>query len=361
MQMALTDAGGRTILLPPEIALDDERQQSVVPGTTIPGKPGRWAYPHLIRRDVKVLRASGTIEGLTRQEADRMAMTLRSQLMGGGPFLLKRDVDDDRYVMVRCVDVAHNYHRGHFGGRLASFSIVFEADDPFWYATTLTEVRADIDGLNTPVHLMDVENEGGETVAPFIVITGGAAGTVNPTLTNLTTGRTLRYEGELQDGETLLLDTAWSTALKLESPIVHTGTAQGGSLDAIVLDTTASDEDGAYVGLHIELTDGTGAGQTRAIIGYNGATQTAVVDEEWDTQPDSTTEYEIYVVPEEHYWLHHAQIGQPPIGTNAVSAMNDDYLLHGFLLTPGTNLIEVFGDGNPEQLKIEIIFRARWG
>lgn len=131
MQMALTDAGGRTILLPPEIALDDERQQNVVPGTTIPGKPGRWAYPHLIRRDVKVLRASGTIEGLTRQEADRMAMTLRSQLMGGGPFLLKRDVDDDRYVMVRCVDVAHNYHRGHFGGRLASFSIVFEADDPF--------------------------------------------------------------------------------------------------------------------------------------------------------------------------------------------------------------------------------------
>lgn len=360
MQMALTDAGGRTILLPPEIALDDERQQNVVPGTTIPGKPGRWAYPHLIRRDVKVLRASGTIEGLTRQEADRMAMTLRSQLMGGGPFLLKRDVDDDRYVMVRCVDVAHNYHRGHFGGRLASFSIVFEADDPFWYATTLTEVRADIDGFDTPAHLIEVVNEGEETVAPLIRITGRPGGTVNPRLMNTTTGRTLRYEGELHDGETLVLETGESIATKFESKIEHSGTAQAGSSNAIVLAATASDEDGAYVGLPIRLTAGTGEGQRRTITGYNGTTKAAIVDDDWDTEPDNTSEYEILrLAGTKHAFLYEGQVAEFSTAVSVIDAMNDDYILHGFPLAPGANLIEVFGD--TDKMLIEIIFRARWG
>lgn len=360
MQMTLTDAGGRTIYLPPEIALDDERQANVVPGTTIPGKPGRWEYPHLVRREPKVLRASGTIEALTREEADHMAMKLRSQLLGRGLMQLKRDVDDERYVTVRCVDVSHNYHRGRFRGRLASFSIQFEADDPFWYASTLTTFNADIYGLDTPAHILEVFNEGEEAVAPLIRITGKGSGTLNPRLTNMTTGRTLRYEGELQEGEILVLETAESTAVKLESNIAHSGTAQGGSSNGIVLSSAASGDDGAYVGLPISLTGGTGAGQTRSIIGYNGTTKTAIVDSDWETTPDATTTYEIMrLSTTQHFWLYEGQVAGFSSAANEINAMNDDYILHGFPLAPGANLIEVFGD--TEYVTIEIIFRARWG
>ncbi len=41
----------------------------------------------------------------------------------------------------------------------------------------------------------------------------------------------------------------------------------------------------------ITITDGTGAGQSRMILEYNGATQTAVVDRNWKVIPDATSVY----------------------------------------------------------------------
>src|SRR5690606_26738926 len=152
-----------------------------------------------------------------------------------------------------------------------------------------------------PVHLIEVVNSGTEPVAPLIVITGGGTGVTNPKLTNLTTGRTLQFEGTLEEGEMLVLDPAVLTAIRGDNPVVQSGTAQGGAAEAIVLAATASEVDEAYLGMYIELTGGTGQGQVRTIIGYNGTTKTAVVDEEWDTEPDGSTEYDIYVKPDEHY------------------------------------------------------------
>lgn len=76
----------------------------------------------------------------------------------------------------------------------------------------------------------------------------------------------------------------------------HSGTAQGAGGSAsneITLATGASSVDDAYVGMVIRLTGGTGSGQLRQIIEYNGTTKVAVVDQDFGTQPDATTTYDI--------------------------------------------------------------------
>jgi len=61
----------------------------------------------------------------------------------------------------------------------------------------------------------------------------------------------------------------------------------------IQLSSTASITDGFYNNLLITITDGSGAGQTRTIIGYNGTQQVALLDTNWIVLPDITSHYSI--------------------------------------------------------------------
>lgn len=78
--------------------------------------------------------------------------------------------------------------------------------------------------------------------------------------------------------------------------LVHEGTAQGPGTgtNQIQLATDASAVDGAYDPSLIQLVNlGTGSGQSRLILQYDGAMRTATVDRDWKTVPDATTEYQI--------------------------------------------------------------------
>lgn len=73
-----------------------------------------------------------------------------------------------------------------------------------------------------------------------------------------------------------------------------TGTAQAGTTSTITLASAGSSAiDGAYVGMPIALTGGTGSGQTGMITGYVGATKVATVAVNWTTIPGATTTYSI--------------------------------------------------------------------
>jgi hypothetical protein len=80
----------------------------------------------------------------------------------------------------------------------------------------------------------------------------------------------------------------------------HQGTAQGGTASTITLATSASSVHGAYNGMWIEITGGTGSGQVRKITDYNGDTKVATVDTNWDAgeEPDTTSTYRIHWVAE---------------------------------------------------------------
>jgi hypothetical protein len=69
--------------------------------------------------------------------------------------------------------------------------------------------------------------------------------------------------------------------------------AQSASANTITLAAEASAVDDAYNQMRIEVTAGTGAGQIRKIIDYNGATKVATVETAWTTEPDATSVYRI--------------------------------------------------------------------
>jgi len=72
----------------------------------------------------------------------------------------------------------------------------------------------------------------------------------------------------------------------------HTGTATDGTSDNITLAAGASGTDDEYQFKVIRITTGTGAGQLREIVKYDGTTKIAYV-RDWSTTPDATSQYEI--------------------------------------------------------------------
>ena len=72
-----------------------------------------------------------------------------------------------------------------------------------------------------------------------------------------------------------------------------TGTAQAGSSNTITLKSASSATNDIYVGMFIEITAGTGAGQTRLCEDYVGSTKVLEVNPAWTTAPNNTSQYEI--------------------------------------------------------------------
>jgi hypothetical protein len=73
----------------------------------------------------------------------------------------------------------------------------------------------------------------------------------------------------------------------------RSGTAQAGAAGTITLDASASGTDDFYNDQWIYLTGATGAGQSRRISDYVGASKIASVEPNWITNPDSSTTFAI--------------------------------------------------------------------
>lgn len=109
----------------------------------------------------------------------------------------------------------------------------------------------------------------------------------------------------------------------------HTGTAPAGSTaTTLKLAAGASAVDDAYLGMRVNLTGGTGGGQSAVIYDYNGSTKTATICGSWTVTPDATT---TYTIP--------AQVAYAPITNNPeaiTTYFNQDGVLHKFLGARGS-------------------------
>lgn len=84
-------------------------------------------------------------------------------------------------------------------------------------------------------------------------------------------------------------------------PVLHSGTAQAGAAGTITLASGAAAIDDLYNGCIIRTTGGTGGAggsgsqgnQARVVVDYNGSTKVATISPSWETNPDSTTTYEV--------------------------------------------------------------------
>lgn len=75
---------------------------------------------------------------------------------------------------------------------------------------------------------------------------------------------------------------------------VLSGTAQNGGPDTITLAAGSGSVADQYKGWLVKITGGTGEGQLRLILSFDESNQQCEVDEDWDTVPDTTSEYELY-------------------------------------------------------------------
>ena len=118
----------------------------------------------------------------------------------------------------------------------------------------------------------------------------------------------------------------------IASQAIHTDTAQGPAVNGnqIQLALSASSVDGSYDPSMITIIDGTGAGQTRLIYQYEGATRIATVDRNWKVNPDATSEYIVFSHPgREHVNEGLAQAGSiNTITLNALASGVDDAYIH---------------------------------
>lgn len=84
------------------------------------------------------------------------------------------------------------------------------------------------------------------------------------------------------------------------------GTAQSGTASYIQLASSAVATDKIYNGMVVNIVSGTGAGQARRIVFYNGTTKNAYVNTPWVTNPDSAS---TYVLENGAYNIMNAMVG----------------------------------------------------
>lgn len=135
------------------------------------------------------------------------------------------------------------------------------------------------------------------------------------------------------------VDISDSANYVTDSP--HYGVAQGSGTgpNQIQLAATASSTDGAYDPSMVYIVDGTGAGQARLILQYDGTTKTATVDRDWKILPDTTSRYRIMPHPgREHVNEGLAQGGTTnTITLNALaSSVNNAYVDQIVFIRSGT-------------------------
>jgi hypothetical protein len=95
-------------------------------------------------------------------------------------------------------------------------------------------------------------------------------------------------------GQTHNVPTSAGRRLRsIAAAIIYEGTAAGPGVgpNQIELDGGAADYSGAYDPATISIVVGTGVGQTRNILEYDGPERIATVDRDWKVNPDATSEF----------------------------------------------------------------------
>ena len=112
----------------------------------------------------------------------------------------------------------------------------------------------------------------------------------------------------------------------ISSQVITTGLAVTSSPNSITLNGDAANTDGAYDPAIISIVGGMGYGQSRGILEYEGTTKIAIVDRNWKTLPDNTSEYVVTAWPgREHVNEGLARGGTiNTITLNALASPDDD-------------------------------------
>ncbi|WP_428936901.1 RHS repeat-associated core domain-containing protein [Fontivita pretiosa] len=99
-------------------------------------------------------------------------------------------------------------------------------------------------------------------------------------------------------------------------------------------DTTRSEPTGSFAGYTIVITSGTGSGQQRRVIAYNGTTDTFTVDSNWTTTPDTTSYYAL--LPSAAVTGKATSAGSNTLTDSSRTEATDYFKDHWIIITSGT-------------------------
>lgn len=143
----------------------------------------------------------------------------------------------------------------------------------------------------------------------------------------------------------------FTNVLQVDQGTTHiTGTAQAGAASTITLAAGESGLNGAFTGLTINLTGGTGSGQSKTITGYVGSTKVATVDTAWGTNPDATTTYEIEDAGGDGIY------SVPLAGGN----LNDKHVEAEFYIHVDSGSVNIIEDSTLDVVKDTITTTGQW-
>lgn len=115
------------------------------------------------------------------------------------------------------------------------------------------------------------------------------------------------------------------------------GVAQSATASTVVIRSGAVASNDFYNGQQIEIVRGTGAGQTRTITDYVGASKTVSVDRDWITNPDTTSVYVIKFIGTSQTTAIDAKADVLKINGEADAASNMAALYLGGLIASSVN------------------------
>jgi hypothetical protein len=145
-----------------------------------------------------------------------------------------------------------------------------------------------IDVVSQAGNGLDILSSGGNG---YGIQTSGNGSGVGLDIVGGTTGDGLQIDGGTGADDIDLVGDDWPDLITVQA--IRANTAQAGAASTITLDASASSVADFYKDRLIYLTGGTGAGQSRKIVDYNGTTKVARVFEPWATTPDNTTTFAI--------------------------------------------------------------------
>lgn len=211
MQVKVINSLGETMMLPEELSVQGWPMQADLPGVEIEGQHGQVIDAGMIRLKPRDIRVAGTLQGLSKDDADRIREMVAGFVYRANPLRLYRHELSERYMLVYGESIDHAYITGRHGGRLFTLDIGFRAASPFLLgadqSVTITTASA------------DVVNPGSASVSPAVTIAGAVT---NPAITNVATGQTLALTLAIGVGESVVVDCERFTAVKGSLGVLNT-------------------------------------------------------------------------------------------------------------------------------------------
>lgn len=213
---------------------------------------------------------------------------------------------------------------------------------------TITGVHTDggfveIDSTNMPgVYRLDLSDAIlASGVNAVVLMLQGAAGIV-PSDIEIQLDLIDNFADEILTGATHNIQNSLGRRIREGgAPLIREEAAQGSGIgnNQIQFDVGASAIDGAYDPAMVLIIDGTGTGQTRLILEYDGTDKVATVDRNWKVNPDATSVFQILAFAgREHVNEGLARDGTAStIMLNALASSDDDvYVGQAIFIRSGT-------------------------